>query len=264
MRKAALHNAQLRAAYLRDVNFREAQLYRADLTSANLTNAVLVETNLEQAKLIDCYVYGISVWNPKLTEATQKNLVITRNGEPTVTVDDLEVAQFIYLLIDNQKLRNVINTVTSKAVLILGRFTPERKAILDALRKELRQYDLVPILFDFDKPPSRNLTETVAILANMSRFVIADLTDPRSIPQELQRIIPDNPSLPIQPVLLSSQDPYAMFGDFLDYPWVLKPYQYNLLDDLLASLKEKVVSPAIAKAKELEERRKAIDQEMRK
>jgi hypothetical protein len=31
----------------------------------------------------------------------------------------------------------VIDTITSKAVLILGRFTDERKAVLDALREEL-------------------------------------------------------------------------------------------------------------------------------
>ena len=48
------------------------------------------------------------------------------------------MAQFIYLLLDNSKIREVIDTVAKKAVLILGRFTPERKAILDALRNVLR------------------------------------------------------------------------------------------------------------------------------
>ena len=45
-------------------------------------------------------------------------------------MDDLEIAQFIYLLLNNQKIRHVIDTITSKIVLILGRFTPERKAVL--------------------------------------------------------------------------------------------------------------------------------------
>src|SRR5262249_53715738 len=62
------------------------------------------------------------------------HLVITRDDEPTVTVDNIEVAQFIYLMLHNQKIRDVIDTITSKAVLILGRFTDERKAVLDALR----------------------------------------------------------------------------------------------------------------------------------
>ena len=37
-------------------------------------------------------------------------------------------------------------------MLILGRFTEERKLVLDALREELRQRCYLPILFDFEKP----------------------------------------------------------------------------------------------------------------
>jgi hypothetical protein len=95
-------------------------------------------------------------------------LVITRQNEPTVTVDNIEVAQFIYLLLDNQKIRDVIDTITSKAVLILGRFTDERKAVLDAMREELRKRDYLPILFDFDVSETRDSTETISLLARMA------------------------------------------------------------------------------------------------
>ena len=37
---------------------------------------------------------------------------------PRFTVDNIEVAQFIYLLLHNQKIRDVIDTITSKTVLI--------------------------------------------------------------------------------------------------------------------------------------------------
>jgi hypothetical protein len=83
-------------------------------------------------------------------------LIITPSNEPEITVDNIEIAQFIYLLLNNQKIRDVIDTITSKVVLILGRFTPQRKAVLDALREELRRRDYLPILFDFDKPASRD------------------------------------------------------------------------------------------------------------
>jgi len=66
-------------------------------------------------------------------------------------------------------------------VLILGRFAPERKAILDAIRDALRTRDYLPVLFDFEKPSSRDITETVSTLAHMARFVIADITDAKSI-----------------------------------------------------------------------------------
>jgi type I restriction enzyme M protein len=38
------------------------------------------------------------------------------------------------------------------------------------------------ILFDFDKPASQDLTATVSTLAHLARFIIADLSDPSSIP----------------------------------------------------------------------------------
>ena len=173
-----------------------------------------------------------------------------------------EVGQFIYLMLNNTKIRNVLDTITSKVVLILGRFTPERKVVLDALREELRSHNYTPVIFDFDKPASRNLTETVSTLAQMARFVIADLTDAKSIPQELQRIVPDLPSLPVQPVILDSQYEYAMFKDFLDYPWVLLPYRYSDSQSLVSSLGANVIGPAVAKSAEIEERRRLIDKEL--
>jgi hypothetical protein len=65
-------------------------------------------------------------------------LIITPPYEPTVTVDNLKVAQFIYLLLDNQEIRDAIDTIAKKAILILGRFTPERKAVLEAIRTAIR------------------------------------------------------------------------------------------------------------------------------
>jgi hypothetical protein len=136
-------------------------------------------------------------------------------------------------------------------VLILGRFTPERKAVLDALREELRKHDYLPVLFDFDRPASRDSTETVSLLARMARFVIADITEARSIPQELMVIAPDLPSVPIQPLLLEAAGEYGMFEHFRRYPWVLKEHVYASPQHLIADLSERVIAPAEAKVREL-------------
>jgi hypothetical protein len=126
-----------------------------------------------------------------LDKAEQLNLRITREDQSTITVDNLKIAQFIYLLLNNEEIRDIIDTIAKKAILILGRFTPERKEVLDALRDELRKHNYTPVLFDFEKPGSRDFTETVRTLAHLARFIIADLTEPSSIPQELQAISPD-------------------------------------------------------------------------
>lgn len=177
-----------------------------NLSGANLSNTILV----------GCSVHAISAWNIQLEGANQSNLIITREDEPSVTVDNLEVAQFIYLLLNNEKIRQVIDTITSKVVLILGRFKPERKAILDAIKDELQKRNYTPVLFDFEKPSSRDFTETVRTLAYLARFIIADLTDPSSIPQELQAIVPDL-EVPVRPLLLEAKREYPMFVDFRKY-----------------------------------------------
>jgi hypothetical protein len=178
LREANLGGADLSRAYLLG-----ADLSRADLRGAELEFASLVKTDLTGADLTGCRVYGVSAWGLKLDGAKQQNLIITDADEPAITVDNIEVAQFIYLMLHNQKIRDVIDTITSNAVLILGRFTDDRKAVLDALREELRKRDYLPILFDFDVPATRDITETVSLLARMARFIIADLTDPSSIPK---------------------------------------------------------------------------------
>jgi uncharacterized protein YjbI with pentapeptide repeats len=245
---ADLSKADLSRAALFMANIYMADLRGADLRGADLEKALLVGTRLESANLTGCRIHGMSAWDLNLEGATQKDLIITRTGQPEITVDNLEVAQFIYLLLNNEKIRDVIDTITSKVVLILGRFTPERRAVLDALREELRQRNYLPVLFDFDKSASRDITETVSLLARMARFVVADVTDARSIPQELGVIVPDLPSVPVQPLLLAGTDEYGMFEHFQRYPWVLETYVYASADELIANLGERVIGPAEAKA----------------
>ena len=242
---ANLSYADLTGADLRFANFRAA-----DLSGANLSQTSLIMTNFERANLTGCHVYGISAWDLRLDGAIQSNLVITRDTEFALQVDNLEVAQFVYLLLNNERIRHVIDTITSKVVLILGRFTPERKAVLDAIREQLRKRDYLPILFDFQKPDSKSLTGTVSTLANMARFIIADLTDPSCIPYELATVIPHT-EVPVQAIILEDRHAFAMFEDLLKYPWVLPAYRYQTPEMLLANLNERVIVPAEEKVKEL-------------
>jgi hypothetical protein len=181
------------------------------------------------------------------------NLIITNvaAGEPEITVDNIEVAQFVYLLLHNQKVRDVIDTITSKAVLILGRFTDERKKVLDALREELRIRDFVPVLFDFSIPASRDVTETIKVLAGLARFVIADVTDATEVRVELNNIVPEFSSLAVQLILLRGHPEFVSLSHLRKFPWVLPVFEYDDKKHLLANLDKSVVSPAEGMARKL-------------
>ncbi len=243
---AFLFGADLSRAILSRAHLRGADLSGADLSGANLSQATLVKTNFCDTNLTSCSIYGISAWDIRLEGAKQRDLVITPKDQPMITVDNLEVAQFIYLLLHNPKIRDVVDTIAKKAVHILGRFTPERKPVLEALRTALRAKGYVPILFDFDKPSSQDLTETVSTLAHLSCFIIAELTDPNCSPYEVGTIA-HNHVKPLQPLFQPSPaEPheFAMLRDL------------RQLEDLLLSLQEKVIAPAEQKLDEIATRRK--------
>lgn len=107
----------------------------------------------------------------------------------------------------------MIDTVTAKVVLLLGRFTLKRKAVLNAIRAELSLHNYLPVLFDFDKPCNKDLTRTVETLARMARYVIADLTDPSSIPHELATVVLFLRTTPTSPVRLAGSGGSSMSSE---------------------------------------------------
>lgn len=145
----------------------------------------------------------------------------------------------------------MINTIGQKGILILGRFSQERKLVLDALREKLRTLNFLPIVFDFERPMERDFTETIKILAGLSCFIIADITNPKSSPLELQATVPDY-MIPFVPIIQKGEEPFSMFRDLIGkYNWVLKPLAYDTPSNLIKVLEKAVVKPALKKRKEL-------------
>ena len=188
----------------------------------------------------------------QLEEAIQTDLIVNPADEQTITADSLEVAQFIYLLLHNEKIGEVIDTIGKKGVLILGRFAGERKAVLDALRTALRQRNFLPMVFDFEKPSQRDFTETIMTLAGMSLFVIAAITNPRSAPLELQATVPDY-MIPFVPIIAEGEPPFSRFIDLQrKFDWVLDVLTYDTIDHLLAGLQDAAIIPALQKHEALD------------
>jgi hypothetical protein len=242
--RSSFLNANLSGANLSGANLYESDFKNTALVGADLFRAALIRNSFEGANLDGCKIYGISSWDVNLNNATQSNLLISRANSPIIAVDNLAVAQFIYLLLHNKEIRDAIDTIASKVVLILCSFKPQRKTVLDAIRHEVRQHGYIPVLFDFERPSCRDTLETVSTLAHMARFVIADLTDARSVLQELQRIVPSLPSVPVKPLLNNSGYRTGMLDHFRQYRTFLSLHLYENAEELISSLEEKVLLPA--------------------
>lgn len=225
----------------------------SDFSSSKLIGSNVIDCNLQGAKFINCFlngsnlsksnlddsiiknttIYGVSAWDISSKNSVQENLIITNhNDDKILTVDDLGVANFIYLIINNENVSNIIDVVSNKVVLILGRFTNERLETLNYIKEILKSKNYVPILFDFEKPHNKDLTETIGLMGRMSKFVIADLTDAKSIPQELSELVPNNPSITIYPIILENETEYSMFEHWTKFPWVKEIYRYKENSDL--------------------------------
>lgn len=253
--RAHLYGANLYEANLTEADLTEADLSRANLHSANLsradlTRAILTEASFINATLDGCRVYGISAWDVQLEDAIQTNLRITPDNEPDITVDSLEIGQFLYLLLHSEKARQVIDSLTSKVVLIIGRLTSERKAALGVLRDALRQRSYVPVLCDLDGSSERNGTEMVLRLARTARFIIADTPDPADAPQELRAIMP-RIQVPVLPIIAEGAPSDLVFAAYQELPWVLGPVRYPQLQDLVVSIDDSIIAPAEARVRDL-------------
>jgi len=176
-------------------------------------------------------------------EATQYQDVTDGSLPSPKFADSVASALGIVLRGLGSDLLDVVARYRESGVLILGRFTAEREPVLHAMRDSLRQRGFIPVLFDFALPPHRDLHETLLLFSLAVRFIIADLTDPRSIPQELGMILPVA-RVPVRPIIKKGHEPFAMFSDFMRYPWLIPPLAYTDQDELIAKIDSIVVQAA--------------------
>lgn len=249
---AVLTNASLIKANLAGANFRRSNLSHTNLSGADLSRTSLIETIVEGAVISESTVYGINVWDLQGEFKEQRNLLVTPEGITKIKVDSIETASLVYLLLNSRAVRDIINTLTSYAVLILGRFAlPERKRILDTLKSSLRDQNLIPLVFDFERPIDKDFTETIRTLVGLSAFVIVDVTNPKSAPLELQATVPDY-QIPFVPIIQEGEVPFAMMVDFQKkYNWVLNTVTYDSEETLIKVLKPLIIDPAMKKRQEL-------------
>jgi hypothetical protein len=77
----------------------------------------------------------------------------------------------------------------------------------------------------------------------MARFVIADITDPRSVLQELQAIVPALPSVAVRLLKKKSEPEHGMLDNVRLYRSVVDgTYEYENVEEVIASIRENIMS----------------------
>lgn len=253
---ARLCGADLRDADLSWSDLSESDLREAKLISTDMTRASLVESDMSGAILSRCKVYGISSWDIITDDETkQDSLIITPVGDQEIAVDNLEIAQFLYLILNNKKLGYFFTVMRKKAVLVLGSFgSKESKDRLDGIKRELSSRGYMPIMFTFDTSATSFPTETVRTLALLSNFVVIDLSEQAGQFVELADLVPET-FVPF--IQIAHDNSHVTWMLKRPYPWVseLIRYSENAISDLPTLMENKILPCAKEINEQLREKR---------
>jgi hypothetical protein len=82
--------------------------------------------------------------------------------------------------------------------------------------------------------------------------VIADITNPRSTPLELQSTVPEI-MVPFVPIIQKGEEPFAMPRDLWvkHRDWMLNPIRYSSVERVIEILDAEILNPAESKFKML-------------
>jgi len=263
---ADLTNAKLTRAVLKYTNLAYACLRKADLTGADLTCANLASACLDGAVLANCLVYGVSAWGASFDGTEQRELTVSlpepeivcvrmlfpgdtsvrvpiarpklRKPYPVVTFDELEALPFVDAVLRNAALDEVVGTIDSNVVLILGQFTGGRRDLLTSFRELLRQRGYMPIALDFGVIPPDDVDAMVLRLSRLARFVIADISESPVLPYQVKNFIVNQRPVPLA-VFLSEGTQLcddALFDGLKRFSHVLERQDYSNHDEACQKL----------------------------
>lgn len=277
LNETSFYHANLRLANFTSAKLIEADLTQADLTgtvfdfadlsSANLNEAIMNETSFLGAKLREASVAGTFIRRVKTDKTTDQRALnvdvhVAWDAGPGRIIrftetDDIRLAQFHEIIDEQGSVANLISAGSKRVVLILGRFLPRRKFVLNQLAEALRNRGKVPVIFDFPGPNNRELGDTVRFIAGMSQFIVVDLTKASSVPLELQTIIPDL-MIPVLPIIKSGEQVFSMFSDLQRrYFWIQQPVSYTDAYQLVKYV-DSAILDRVENAEELIRERRAI------
>jgi hypothetical protein len=134
--------------------------------------------------------------------------------------------------------------LSKRRVLILGRFKQRRLKILKLIKEQLQQHsnNYIAELYTYEVPEKKDLVDSICGFALLSKFIIADISEPSAVQAELQAINMLNTSVPIVPIINKTGREYSLFAHIAKAGNVAKPtIRYSDENDMVKKLKSIII-----------------------
>jgi hypothetical protein len=186
----------------------------------------------------------------RLEETLQTDLLLSDTDvlrlkvEPRLTVDHLEVAQFIHFFLRSPSIGRLVERLNSRFVLILGQFDGERAPVLEAIKEAVRQrtYSLVFLAVEPVQKPT--FTPILSRLTRLARFILVDITNAQAILPELQRMVADLPSVPVQLLVQSQAEQDTLSEGVKEDTAVFTVHPYRHADEVTVLMQDTIIDLA--------------------
>jgi len=242
MERCNLRGAKVGSSCFDQVDLTDAKLTRADLREASLEIVQMIRTDVDGADFHGCSITALTAFDLRGRPFDETQLRVKTVRGAVVVVDFLEAAQFVSML-SSERLGLALDRIAPKVVLILGRFSRDRKPVLDDLRKALTALGWMALVFDFPAP--KGITQTFKVLASLAGWVIADVTEATEVRREITHIAERHRTVPIFPILQGRRAEWFGLDELRDEGSnIAATFRYRDTSHLLASLDEALVKPA--------------------
>ncbi len=224
--------------------FNYSRFLKCNVIKSSLVEASLVGCRFIESLVDDCNISGASIWDITVEDTTQSNLKINygKGKSQELIFQDLALANALYIFASNNKnFAGFLDKKSTNFVLILGRFGANLDN-LNMIAEALRSRQFSPIIFDFEVE-DLTLIETIKFLALLSKFIIVDISNPKSVPSELEAII-STVIIPIVPIVISEYNPFGTFSAYSNLPNVLKPILFDTVQQIVDQIDELIIKRA--------------------
>ena len=116
-----LRGANFSQAYLHGANFTGANLEGCTFAKADLMFANLSEAHCDGADFSGAKLFGLSAWGIEYKRLKSDELDLSRDGDGTITTNQLRLAPLVALLARERALSEVVYLLKLNAVVVLGR-----------------------------------------------------------------------------------------------------------------------------------------------